>query len=382
MRFAIMSRILRPEYEGYGIQTQLLGLLAAMARIDHAHELVLLVDPDQQLPEALDRQRFRLAPLAPRTQRSLSRLWWDHLGVGLLCRQIGADALYGPAHVRPLYAPCPSVVLVPDMIYHRFPEQWAWSDQAYFRLAVSALTARATAIVAMSESTRRDLRRFTSAPDDRISVIYPGVPTGFEIVPEAIARGVRGRYGLNKPFILYAGSSHPRKNLAGLLEAFSQISADLPHQLVLVGPRTWRTEALDAQIAAAEAAGWVRGLGIVPEDDLRMLYNQADLFVLPSLFEGFGFPALEALACGCPTITSDVSSLPEVVGDAAVLVPPGDTNALASAIRQVLGESELRERMRRLGPEQARRFSWEKSARQTLGLLERAAMERSNATAT
>ena len=382
MRFAIMARILRPEYEGYGIQTQLIGLLRGMARINRAHELILLVDPDQQLPAALQDQGFLLAPLAPRTGTAQGRLWWDHIGVGLLCRQIGASALYAPAHVRPQYAPSPTVVLVPDMIYHRFPEQWAWSDQAYFRLAVSTLTANATAIVAMSQSTRQDMRRFLKAPEERIAVIYPGVPEGFERLPETATQLVRERYDLRRPFILYAGSSHPRKNLVGLIDAFTHVAADVPHELVLVGPRAWRTEALDAQILAASATGRVRQLGIVPEADLCMLYSQADLFVLPSLFEGFGFPALEALACGCPTITSDVSSLPEVVGEAGVLVPPGDTPALSAAIRRVLRDNALRDRMRRLGIEQARRFSWEHSAQQTLALLERAALERGNAAIT
>src|SRR4051812_15001512 len=110
MRFAIMARILKPEYAGYGIQTQLLGLLCGMARVNREHELVLIVEPDQKLPEELTHKEFRLAPLAPRTGASLGRLWWDHLGVGLLCRQIGTDALYAPAHIRPLHAPCATVV--------------------------------------------------------------------------------------------------------------------------------------------------------------------------------------------------------------------------------------------------------------------------------
>jgi glycosyltransferase involved in cell wall biosynthesis len=369
MRFAFLARLLSPAYEGYGVQTLLLGLLRAIAEADVGHELTLIVDPAQGVPPEL-RGAFRVAPLAPMPKGAAARLWWDHLAVGLLCRQLRIDALYCPAHVRPLYAPCPTVVSVPDMMYHRFPEQWAWSDQAYFRLAVSGLTRRATVIATLSEATRRDLLALVGVPAERVSVIYPGAPAGFAPVDP---RATLARLGLERPYILCVSSNHPRKNLAGMLTAFERIAAEQPHDLALAGPAIWNSEQLRARVAASPFAARIRHLGLVPEADLVALYSGADLFVMPSLYEGFGFPVLEAMACGCPTITSAVSSLPEVAGDAAMLTPPDDTVALAAAMGRALADPSLRATMRERGLAQARRFSWRSAAERTLALLERAA---------
>ena len=371
MRFVFMGRILSPAYAGYGVQTLLLGLLRAIAEAGTTHELVLIVDPTQQVPTELQ-GAFQIAPLAPRPSGAAARLWWDHVAVGMLCCQLRADALYCPAHVRPLYAPCPTVVSVPDMMYHRFPDQWAWSDQTYFRLAVSGLTRRATKIAALSEATRRDLVAITGVSAAHVAVIYPGVPVGFQPVdPQAM----RVRYSLERPYILCVSSDHPRKNLPGMLAAFAQIAAEVPHDLVLVGPAVWASEQIRALVATNPFAERIQRLGVVPEADLIALYSGADLFVLPSLYEGFGFPVLEALACGCPTITSAVSSLPEVAGDAAILTPPGDTAALVAALRRALGDTTLREEMRQRGLAHARRFTWHTAAAQTLALLEHAATQ-------
>ena len=372
MRFAFMGRILGPAYAGYGVQTLLLGLLRAIAACDSGHNLLLIVDSSQQVPSDL-RSAFAAEPLAPRPHRAATRLWWDHVAVGMLCQRLGVDALYCPAHVRPLYAPCPTVVSVPDMMYHRFPEQWEWSDQAYFRLAVSRLTRHATRIAALSEATRYDLLDLLRVPQERVEVIYPGTPAAFHPVDASAARA---RYGLDRPFILCVSSDHPRKNLPGMIAAFEQVSSDVAHDLVLVGPAIWASEQVRARIATSPVASRIRRLGVVPEPDLVALYSGADLFVLPSLYEGFGFPVLEALACGCPTITSDVSSLPEVAGDAAILTPPGDIDALAAAMRRVLADSALRDTLRCRSLVQASRFSWPSAAEQTLALLEQAAAGR------
>lgn len=368
MRFAVLARILGPAYEGYGVQTLLLGLLRAIADLHSGHEILLVVDTTQQLPAELKRA-FRAVPLAPRPDGPAARLWWDHAAVGMLCRQLSVDALYCPAHVRPLYAPCPTVVSVPDMMYHRFPKQWAWSDQAYFRLAVSSLTRHATRIAALSEATRQDLLPLLGIPAERVEVVYPGVPVGFQPVDPASARK---RYDLERPYILSVSSDHPRKNLPGLIAAYEQIAAAVPHDLVLVGPSVWQSEETRALVADSPVARRIRKVGVVPEADLVALYSGADLFVMPSLYEGFGFPVLEALACGCPTVTSDISSLPEVAGDAALLVAPGDTAALAAVLQRVLAEPALRAELRERGFAQARRFSWCRAATQTIGLLERA----------
>jgi glycosyltransferase involved in cell wall biosynthesis len=256
------------------------------------------------------------------------------------------------------------------MMYHRFPQHWAWSDQAYFRLAVSGLTSRATMVAALSEATRQDLIAITGVPAERVEVVYPGVPAGFQPVDP---RETLARLGLERPYVLCVSSDHPRKNLPGMIAAFEQVAAEVPHDLVLAGPAVWASEQVRARIAGSPVAPRIRRLGLVSEADLIGLYSGADLFVLPSLYEGFGFPVLEALACGCPTITTSVSSLPEVSGDAALLTPPGDDDALAAALRRALGDPALRAELRRRGLVHARRFSWRTATDHTLALLERAA---------
>lgn len=367
-----MSRILK--YEGFGIQTLLTGLLKGIEEIDTQHEIVLLVEPGQSLPEALGSNYFQVVPVHPNTNTTLRKFWWDHVAVGRACKQLQIDALYAPAHVRPLYVPCPVVVLVHDMMYHRFPSQWPWSDQIYFRIVVSLLTSRATKVMAQSQSTKQDILRFLSIPEERVDAIYPGVPAGFQSLSSEESHQICERYELPNPFILFVGGFHPRKNLSGMLEAFEEIAAEFPHDLVIIGPTIWDNQALVRRMQQSPRAERIRFIGLVPRSDLPLFYNEADLFVFPSLYEGFGFPVLEALACGCPTITTNVSALPEVTGNAAILVAPGKVGELSNAIRQVLGDTELRAKLRRSGPQQAQRFSWSITAHETIALLEKAAV--------
>jgi glycosyltransferase involved in cell wall biosynthesis len=370
MRFAIMARILK--YEGSGIHTFLTGLLRGIAEIGSQHEIVLLVDPSQSLPATLDTHQFQVVPVFPHTDTILGKFWWDHVAVGRVCKSLEVDALYAPAHVRPAYAPCPVIVSVLDMMYHRFPYYWKWSDHIYFRAAVSTLTSRATKIAALSKSTKQDILSFLPVSKERVEVVYPGVPEGCQPLLPHESEGIRERYQLPNPFILFVGSFHPRKNLMGLLDAFGGIANQLPHDLVIIGSR-WSSEATLERIQSNSLVQRIRLIGFVPWSDLPRFYNEADLFVFPSVYEGFGFPVLEALACGCPTITSNISSLSEVAGDAAILVPPDSTEDLGNAMYQVLTDAELKAELRQRALRQAQRFSWTTSAKKTIKLLEDAA---------
>lgn len=374
MKFAIMGRILR--YKASGIQILLAELLRGLSEINHEHEIILFVDPHQPLPVSVDTRRMHIERISPKTDSSIGRFLWDHIEVGRACKRLDIDALYAPAHVRPAYTPCPVVVMVPDMMYHRFPEYWDWSDQEYFRVVVSTLTPRAAKIVALSESTKRDIVSYLSIPKDKIEVVYPGVPEGFKPVSTQESNKIREEYDLRRPFILFVGSFHPRKNLPGLLDAFEMVANRCPHDLIIVASR-WSNKAIKERIRESPIAERIRPVGFVPDGYLPLFYNEADLFVFPSLFEGFGFPVLEALACGCPTITTDVSSLPEVTGDAALLVPSGATGELSQAIYQALTDSSLNTKLRQRALQRAQIFSWTMTAHKILSLLEDAALGQS-----
>jgi len=372
MRVVIMGRILT--YDGSGIQRLLMGLLQAIGHLDCGHEIFVLVKPGQKIPENLAGTPLRFFPVSSGADTLLNRMRWDHVAVGRACNTLGADVLYAPAHVRPAYAPCPVVVMVPDMMYHKFPEFWPWHDQAYFRLAVSLLTTRAARIAALSECTKQDLLSFLKVPADKVKVVYPGVSAEFRPMPLEDRNRVARTYGLHRPFILFVGSYHVRKNLKGLLEAFSRIAGGIPHELAIVGSR-WCPDEILESIERTGVADRIRLLQYVPDAALPSLYSAADLFVYPSLYEGFGFPVLEAMACGCPTVATNVSSIPEVVGKGGILVPPGDVSALASALGQIANDLEQRAYLAEQGLIEARRFSWTKTASQMVRLWEEAVQQ-------
>jgi glycosyltransferase involved in cell wall biosynthesis len=367
-----MGRIL--SYEGYGIQTFIYGLLRGVQQIKSSHEIYVFVDPDQSSPLVQMFPEFSVIPLLPKTKGFSGKFIWDHFTVGRACKNLKIDVVLAPAHIRPLYVPCPVVVVVHDMMYHLFPQDWNRSERYYFQTMVSKLTPHADRIVAVSNNTKLDVLRILKIPEEKVEVIYHGIPEGFELVNSSRGQWIREKYDLAKPYILGPGSSHPRKNIIRLIDAFESISDVIPHDLILVGPSlTWKNEKLETRLTESRIKHRIHRIGMVAREELSQLYGEADVFVFPSLYEGFGFPVLEAMTCGCPVITSNVSSLPEVAGNATLLVNPVSVQDISKAILQVLKSDELRADMRRRSLYQASNFSWTNTAQEVLALLEKAA---------
>jgi glycosyltransferase involved in cell wall biosynthesis len=229
----------------------------------------------------------------------------------------------------------------------------------------------ADVIIAVSECTRRDAVRLYGIDQAKIRVVYEGVNPRFRPLDDREQlEALRHRYALPARFLLYVGTIEPRKNLPALFEAFKQIG--LPGvKLVIVGKKGWLYDETFARLQALGLEREVVFTGFVPDDDLPGLYTLAEAFVFPSLYEGFGLPVLEAMACGTPVITGNVSSLPEVMGDAGILVAPGDVGGLVTALKRVLTDSHLRAQMSAKGLAQARKFTWEKAAQETLAVYRR-----------
>jgi glycosyltransferase involved in cell wall biosynthesis len=370
MHFAFMGRIL--QYDGFGMNTLLEGILRGILSLKTKHKITLLIEPGQIIPWIGD--HINIIQIPPRPKSYLTKMIWDHISVGRICRSLKIDALYSPAHIKPLYSPIPVVVSVLDMMYHLFPEYWMVIERLYFQWAVKLLTTHASAISILSESTRKDLLNlYPQMSKKLLEVIYPGVPYGFQQLPTIDSYTIRTKYQLFNPYILYVGGFHPRKNLAGILDAFSDIHSDLPHHLVLVGPKAWESKKIVDRINHISLSNKVHYLGLVPRSDLPLLYNQADIFVFPSLYEGFGFPVLEAMACGCPTITSKISSLTEVGGNAVIYIDPFNRNSLIEAINSLAFDHQKKDELKFKGLQQARHFSWISTAQKTLLLMEQAA---------
>jgi glycosyltransferase involved in cell wall biosynthesis len=275
------------------------------------------------------------------------------------------DVFYSPDFVLPpTRRSTRRILTVHDLSFLHYPDHFVPKLVRYLEKVVPRSVARADRVLADSQATRDDLISMMGVVPEKIDVLYSGVDARFTPRPEPGERErLRARYGLGgQPYILSVGTIQPRKNHLRLVRVFAQLTGEV--RLVIAGGPGWLYE--DVMAEAARHPDRVQMMGFVDDADLPALYRGATLFIFPSFYEGFGLPVLEAMACGTPVVCSDRSSLPEVAGEAALLVDPHDEASIASGIELALSDEELRERMRARGLEQARNFTWERAARQLL----------------
>jgi glycosyltransferase involved in cell wall biosynthesis len=317
---------------------------------------------------------------------------WTHVRLGWELRQRQPDVFFTPAHVIPLTFRGPAVATVHDLGYHHFPQAHTRFQVAYLHWSTRHNVRRSRQILADSRATRQDLIHFYDVPPQKVTVVYPGVdPSLAPVTDEQVLARVRKQYGINRPYMLYLGTLQPRKNLQRLVEAY--VASDVPHQLVLAGKAGWLAQPIldtifshqspGTQQAASTLEPSAPGLqapisdrihitGYVAEADKAALLSGATALLFPSLYEGFGFPVLEAQACGTPVLSADNSSMPEIANDSALLVDAQDTGAIGEGIRRLAEDEALRERLVQAGKKNAGRFTWRRAARQALALLEEA----------
>lgn len=279
-----------------------------------------------------------------------------------------ADVFHATDHLLPHLRRIPSVFTLHDLIPLERPAAHLPLNRWYLQLMLPRFLRRADAIICVSQHTKNDAVRFFQGIESKIHVIPEGVNSSFRPVqdPEALAE-VRARYDLPERFILFVGTIEPRKNLETLWEAYRALRSEgRTEKLVVVGRKGWLYQPTLARLRDLGLEDEVLFSGYVSNSDLPAIYALAKCFVFPSLYEGFGLPPLEAMACGCPVVCSNSSSLPEVCGDAAILIPPTDASALTSALRRLLEDAALRDDLRTRGLQQAARFTWEEAARKTL----------------
>jgi glycosyltransferase involved in cell wall biosynthesis len=279
------------------------------------------------------------------------------------------DVFHAPHYVLPVAVRSRSVVTIHDCIHLMFPQYLPnRAAYAYARGAMWSAARKSDRILTVSEASKRDILHFFNVPPEKIVVIYNGIDERFWIQPsvEEIAR-VRERFQLDHGFVLYAGTIKPHKNLVRLIEAFAALRKGEFEELklLIIGDEISKLPALRRAVHSHKLHKHVRFLGFLPDETLAALYRLAAVFVFPSLYEGFGLPPLEAMASGTPVVTSNVSSLPEVAGDAAILVDPYDVSSIVDGVRRVLTEPSLADELRRKGLTRARDFSWERSVART-----------------
>jgi glycosyltransferase involved in cell wall biosynthesis len=348
----------------FGIGTYIRNLLRHLARIDHDTEYILLCrDADMGVPRQLG-ENFR-AVREPSPNYSIR----EQVHIPYLLVRERPDVYHAPHYVLPPAVPCRSVVTIHDTIHLMFPQYLPnRGAYAYARSLMWAAAKRSDRILTVSESSKRDIIHYFNVDPEKIVVVYNALDERFSVEPtaEEIAR-VRERFQLDHGFVLYVGNIKPHKNLVRLIEAFDGLRREGFEELklLIIGDEISKWPALRRAVHRLKLHKHVRFLGFQSDETLASLYRLAAVFVFPSLYEGFGLPPLEAMASGTPVVTSNVSSLPEVAGDAAVLVNPYDAIDIKDGIKRVLTDPELREDLRRKGLQRAREFSWERSVART-----------------
>ena len=327
---------------------------------------------DELLPPTLRALPRATLPLDARPWRML--VWLAHVLRAPMDRVLPrADIFHATEHLLPPLKNARTVFTLHDLIFQSFPEYHLPLNRWFLRNAMPYFLRRADAIIAVSEWTKRDAIRFYNVPPEKIRVIYEAADPALrpESDPNRIA-DVRARYAKNQPFLFFVSAIEPRKNIVALVDALRVLRArGYPHRLLIAGRKGWLYQATFDHVKQTGMEGQVDFLDYVPDADLPALFAACDAFVFPSLYEGFGLPPLEAMACGAPVVCSNTASLPEVVGDSALLVNPRDVGEIANAVERVITDRALRDELCAKGFVQARKFSWERAARETLAVYER-----------
>jgi glycosyltransferase involved in cell wall biosynthesis len=358
-QFVLDARTATPHFPGIGRYVRsLAGALAP--QLDPSERLTLLTDPEQ--PLRLDGVKCVPLDVSP---FSAGQQW----RVPQAVRSLGAHLYHSPYYLMPYRPGVPTVLTVYDVIPLRYPQFSTLRSRMLFRLTTRLALRAARCVIAITENARQDFIAEFGIRPERITAIPLAADPAFRPQPTEAVRAAREKYGLPERFVLYLGSNKPHKNLAGLVQAWLACP-DVGQELVIGG--AWDERYPEArQMAGSSGVTTIRWIGRVAEEDLPALYSAAEVFVFPSMFEGFGLPVIEAMACGTPVICSNVTALPEVAGEAAVLIDPRSAQGIAGALERVMSDERLRGELAEKGLARAGEFSWPRTAAQTLEIYRR-----------
>ncbi len=369
MNIGINALSVRNQYAGIGVYTK--NLIAALSQVDKNNHYVLFLNPENYHGFKVGQDNFEnVLVYAPFSKYYV----WEQIYLPLIVKKKRIDILHGPRNVLPLLCKIKLVVTIHDLAFLLFPEVMKFNPINYWQTFVKRSVHNADHIISVSESTRKDIARLYDIAEHKITVTHEACNDSYKrIKDESVLKGISQKYDLPERFILYVGTIEPRKNLTVLLEAMDILKKEynLDIKLVVAGKRGWLCTGFFGTLRRLGLENNVIFAGYVPGEDLPGIYNLAKIFVYPSKYEGFGLPLLEAISCGVPVIASNISSIPEVVGDACVLVVHDDPKDFSRNIYELLTDKELRLKMISKGFERAKLFSWEKVAKETLKVYER-----------
>lgn len=357
-------------YPEGGVGNYIRNLTRAIAEIDTLNDYFVFGNPQSFQEYGLDGERFELLDRGALTRYRWLRLGWEHLVYPLECTVKKVDLIHAMVFVIPFLNVNKSIVMIYDMGFHLYPLFHQAGKVAYFKPMIERSVRQADMILTISRRTKEEICGVLNVPEEKVRVTYLAHQHGFRpAADEQKIVDVKRRVSITKPYILFVGTIEPRKNIARLLDAFAMLhgARKRSYQLVIAGRRGWGSD-VDAWIAERGLKEDVILTDVVTQDDLIALYNGCRLFVYPSLYEGFGIPILEAMACGAPVITSRDSSMAEVAGEAAVLVDPESVEEISAAMHRLLADEDVRQDFIRRGMERAKTFSWHNTAMQTLAV--------------
>ncbi len=314
-----------------------------------------------RLPEAprvtIQRSQFS-------THHPLRRIVWEQMIQPIVLRRLKPDLYHATAFVAPIILKTPSVVTVYDLSFIRFPQALSRSRRLYLQAFTRLSCRRAAQVIAISESTAQDILHFFDIPPEKMTIAVPGVGDDFRPLEAAQVEVFRQQNQLPNRFILHLGTLEPRKNLPMLLRAYAALPESLREavHLVLAGGKGWDYDDIFNTVVEYRLEKFVHFPGYVDQQSLPLWYNAAEALAYPSIFEGWGLPVVEAMACGCPTLVSDISSLPEAAGETGLRLPPDDESAWAAGLRRAMTDTDWREKSKKAGIERASRFTWQATA--------------------
>lgn len=372
MRIGITAQSLDPTWAGIGIYTQ--EIIANLLEIDQKNEYVVIYPgfgDARSNRGRFQRQHRNVTEIETRTPLVPTATYWDQVVVPGVATRYGVDVLYNPFWTVPYVGRFKKVIIMHNVERYALGNVYNFKNRVLWFLRDNFLMHTADRIISISNVITADLQRYYGIPRSRIRTIYHGVSDKFQVIRDAERlQAARARYALPEKFILFVGNIYPQKNFGTGVKALKVIAGEVPHHLVVAGRPRWRFAEDLALIEALGLRARVRFLDFVPHDDLPLLYNLADCFVYPSLYEAFGLAGLEAMACGCPMAGADTAAIPEVAGGAALLFDPRDPAAMARCVLTLLHDDGVRRVCIDKGLARARQFSWERCARETLQLFQ------------
>ena len=358
-------------YRAAGINWYIYNLLRYLPSVCNQHRYTVFLG-HKGSRQAFPEMKTKMTSLP--TVNPVVRIFWEQTVQPVQSLKEGIDLLHSLAFVQPILLPCAGIITIYDLSFILFPERLHPLRRLYLRWGTRYSARKAQRVIAISASTKRDIVKLLGVAESKVDVVLCGVDEDFQLLEnQRVLDDFRRKRHLPEQMILFVGTIEPRKNLITLLRGYALLrkKVQLP-PLVIGGAKGWHHQEV---FSVAEELGLREDIifpGYIPQDELPLWYNAADFFIYPSLYEGFGLPPLEAMACGTPVIISNTSSLPEVVGEAGILVDPDNAEQIAEAMQRVLADNALRAEMRRRGLNRAREFSWQKAAQETVKVYEQA----------